>query len=98
MTTNVSYLPTGAPTGSPANEVAPCVGMPARFQIGSDFYQGTIVAVYRGGRSVEWQREHDRSDVKTFTRRADGSYWLRGCNHGRLYLGDDSPTDLDPSF
>jgi hypothetical protein len=93
---NVAYLPTGAPTGKPANEVTPVVGMPANYEIGSDCWFGKIVEVSRSGRMVVWQG-HGGS-CETFTRRRDGSYRLRGQNCGRLHLGDDSPTELDPSF
>jgi hypothetical protein len=74
--------------------------MPATYTIGSDTYAGFVVQVERGGRTVFFARTMDTATDRwdCFTRRGSGTYRLRGCNCGRLYLGDTSPTDLDRSF
>ena len=91
MTTATDY------EGVPANDLVPAVGMPATYEIGSDSYAGTIVEIHRGGLTLVWRSTSGRL-VKTFTRKADRSYALKGHGYGYLTLGDTSPTNLDPGF
>lgn len=82
----------------------PAPGMPALYCIGSDSYAGRIVEVTRNGRTIVWLGERDEDTPENRKERAhkfnlckDGAFRGKG-RCGRLYVGDDSATDLDPSF
>lgn len=71
-------------------KVAPFVGMPATFHIGSDRYATKVTAVSPSGHKID-------AEGRVFTRRSNGRYILRGGNYGSLTLGV-AETRLDPSF
>ncbi len=74
----------------------PAVGLGITYAIGGDCYPYTIRQVSPSGHQFRADPDHVGDDLRTFTRRKDGTYMAQGAPYTFVYVGRKS--SWDPSF